>query len=572
MIYNGDVFDILKTIPDNSVDTVITDPPYGLGFMGKEWDTFDKSQFGLAGNEGANDLKVKKNFKALPRYNTAGLYDFTLRWASELLRVAKPGAILLSFGGTRTYHRIACAIEDAGWIIKDAVMWVYGSGYPKSYNIAKGINALELNGTASPKSLRVARMGEEYEPTGQEDYRKGRMFEAVKNDTAREETLTENAAIWDGWGTALKPAWEPICVAMKPIEETYSKNALKWGVAGMWIDGSKIPAPPWTKKDGEHSGCETGHMAQLAGREAGVVRSNNGGRWPANLIHDGSEEVVELFPESKGWSGVAGGNINPTNVNIGGGQINCVYNDSGSAARFFYCAKPSATEKNYGLDCYLTVKYNCDKSDYGGLLWKDVSMVVVQLLEKVTSDTAAVSFSTEEYGESIMAQCHKDSLSTTLTEINKITELKILNLLMHSLTSESTADASCETESGGSLAENVETLKKWILTTTNGCLELALGASSVALQTLLKIKDGKDWIEKTNSHPTIKPVALMRYLVRLTKTPTGGVVLDPFMGSGTTGVACLKEDREFIGIEKDEDYFKIASERLKAAELPLFVK
>ena len=136
-LYLGDCLEILDTFEENSIDTCITDPPYGLGFMGKEWDTFDKSQFGIAGNEGENDLKVKKNFKVLPRYNNgAGLYDFTLEWASQVYRVLKPGGLLLAFGGTRTYHRIACAIEDAGFEIRDTIAWVYGSGFPKSYDIS----------------------------------------------------------------------------------------------------------------------------------------------------------------------------------------------------------------------------------------------------------------------------------------------------------------------------------------------------------------------------------------------------------------------------------------------------
>ena len=139
MIIHGDATQI--PLADNSIDTCITDPPYGLGFMGKEWDTFDKSQFGIAGNEGENDLKVKKSFKALPRYNNGGdLYNFTLLWATEVYRVLKPGALLLSFGGTRTYHRMVCAIEDAGFEIRDTIAWVYGSGFPKSYDIGKGID------------------------------------------------------------------------------------------------------------------------------------------------------------------------------------------------------------------------------------------------------------------------------------------------------------------------------------------------------------------------------------------------------------------------------------------------
>ena len=128
-IKQGDCLEVLKEMPDNSVDSVITDPPYGLGFMGKAWDTFDKSQFGKKGMEGENDLKVKKNFNVLPRYNTDGLYDFVVSWATECLRVLKPGGYLLSFAGTRTQHKIACGIEDAGFEIRDMIAWVYGQGF-----------------------------------------------------------------------------------------------------------------------------------------------------------------------------------------------------------------------------------------------------------------------------------------------------------------------------------------------------------------------------------------------------------------------------------------------------------
>lgn len=133
----GDCLEVLKQLDDNSIDAVVTDPPYGLGFMGKEWDTFDKVQFGIKGNEGENDLKVKKNFNILPRYNSDGLYDFTKNWAKECLRVLKPGGYLLSFAGTRTQHKIASGIEDAGFEIRDLIMWTYGVGFPKSLNLEK---------------------------------------------------------------------------------------------------------------------------------------------------------------------------------------------------------------------------------------------------------------------------------------------------------------------------------------------------------------------------------------------------------------------------------------------------
>ena len=175
-LYNGDCLEELRKLEDNSVDSIVTDPPYGLGFMGKQWDTFDNSQFGKAGEEGENDLKVKKNFNILPRYNTDGLYDFTKDWAAECLRVLKPGGYILSFAGSRTYHKICMGIEDAGFEIRDQIMWVYGSGFPKSRNLG------------------------------------------------------------DGWGSALKPAHEPIVMARKPFKGSLTNNHNTYGTGGINID------------------------------------------------------------------------------------------------------------------------------------------------------------------------------------------------------------------------------------------------------------------------------------------------------------------------------------------------
>jgi site-specific DNA-methyltransferase (adenine-specific) len=425
-LYLGDCLDILATLDENSIDTCITDPPYGLGFMGKEWDTFDKSQFGLAGNEGENDLKVKKNFKVLPRYNNgAGLYDFTLEWASQVYRVLKPGGLLLAFGGTRTYHRLVCGIEDAGFEIRDTIGWVYGSGFPKSLDISKAIDK---------------QAGAEGEVIGKEKIdigiQSGSMHAGRESKIVEREVhapATSEAQLWNGWGTALKPAMELIVVAMKPLGGTYAENALKWGVAGYWIDGGRIGFT--SDADYQESTQKNRH---------GDFNSNNGirvptkgiyhgdnrppvnyepkdGRFPTNLIHDGSDEVLELFPQTGkstgGRIGNKGSALNMMGTNYEAGDPG--YGDSGSAARFFYCAKASRSERNAGLD-----------------------------------------------------------------------------------------------------------------------------------------------IAEQNLHPTVKPIALMRYLVRLTKTPTGGTVLDPFMGSGTTGIACALEGREFIGIEKEREYYEIAEKRI----------
>ena len=545
MILTGDCLEVLAGLPENSVDTCITDPPYELGFMGKKWDS-------------------------------SGIAFQPETWQA-VFRVLKPGAILLAFGGTRTYHRMVCAIEDAGFEIRDTIAWVYGSGFPKSYDISKGIDK-QAGATGEV-------IGKEMVDIGMQsgNMHAGRKSVIVERDITA--PSTPEARLWHGWGTALKPAFEPIVVAMKPIDGTFVNNALTWGVAGLWIDGGRVGFQDDADYQESTQKNRHGDFNSNGGIRVptkGIYHGDNRppvnyepskGRFPANLIHSGEDEVVGLFPQTKSGNlnhGHKRGDGTGNSFMGGGGVVQGNYGgDSGSAARFFYCAKSSRRERNNGLDGYLTVKYNNDKSNNGGLSWKDVSTVAVQLLRKVMSDTEALSFNIGESGESITGQCLKDSLSTILTVISKTIESKILHSLTLSLTNEYTAGANCETANGGSPAESVESLRKWILTTTNGSMELARGASNVALQMLLRTKNADAWSQATNFHSTVKPIELMRYLVRLTKTPTGGVVLDPFMGSGTTGIACVLEGREFIGIEREAEYVEIAEKRIAHYRLPM---
>jgi len=224
--------------------------------------------------------------------------------------------------------------------------------------------------------------------------------------------------------------------------------------------------------------------------------------------------------------------------------------------------KASKAERNKGLDSTLTVKYNIPKT--GGVLCEEVT-VAVQLLQKVMSEQGLVSFSIGESGESIMALCHRDSLSTILTETNRIIESKTLPLWMPSLINESTLVANSGMVNGGNPVANVGNLRKWLLTITKENLELVRGASNVALQMLLLINEKGNWQPFKNTHSTVKPLKLMCYLCRLV-TPPGGTVLDCYVGSGTTGVAAQIEGFEFIGIDKDID---IATRRIENTD-PLF--
>jgi len=404
-IIQGDCLEIMKKIPDNSIDTIITDPPYGLAFMGKDWDSFN--------TKGRNEY-----------------YEFSFNWAKEALRIAKPGATLLCFGSPRTYHRLTCAIEDAGWIIKDCIMWLYGSGFPKATDIAKQL----------AKKQGAKKQGAKKQGAGS----KGNTFPL--NKEYQDYELTPEAKQWEGWKShSLKPAYEPIVLAMKPNDGTYVENALKWGVAGLNIDGGRIPHNENTKRKAYEtkgwciSSPKSGSMDDLADK----------GRYPANIILD-EEAAQELDKQSgisksnpgvrRNKSGIFVGQGNKIS-SYGVGDIEVNYQDVGGASRFFYVAKASRAERNIG----------CEELENGKAgRWNKAG--------KWTDDTTPAK----------------------------------------------------------------------------------------------------------NNHPTIKPLRLLEYLCILTKTPTGGIILDPFAGSGTTCIAAKKVGRDFIGIEKEEEYCAIARARIAA--------
>ncbi len=366
----GDCREKLLMLPDNSVDAGISDPPYELGFMGKTWDS------------------------------TGIAYDVAM-WR-EVLRVLKPGAHLLAFGGSRTYHRLACAIEDAGFDIRDQIMWIYGSGFPKSRNLD----------------------GE-----------------------------------WEGWGTALKPAHEPIVMARKPLSGTVASNVLQHSTGALNIDACRIPGDGGLSREGEDSQnrryTEAGatNFAATPGPRGGDPM----GRWPANVIHDGSNDVVALFPRDAGAAApvrgtepsvASNGHVTGERARVTG----AFHGDVGSAARFFYCAKAGREDRDDGLD-----GVQARKQDEG-----------------------------RKAGNP-----------------------------------------------GGDNPRN------------------------------------RGVHERKNFHPTVKPLDLMRYLCRMV-TPRGGVILDHFMGSGSTGRAALIEQFQFIGIDISPEYADLARRRIQGTVPPLF--
>ena len=283
MLLKGNCLELLAEMPDNSVDSIVTDPPYELGFMGKSWD------------------------------NSGIAYNVEL-W-SQALRVLKPGGHLLAFGGSRTYHRLASAVEDAGFEIRDQIMYLYGSGFPKSHNVSKAIDKAagaerEVVGsrplTGNGKTMRSG--FHQPDGTGAGETEKQDVFEFTAPATLA-------AKQWQGWGTALKPAHEPIVVARKPLIGTVATNILTYGTGALNIDGSRVET---TEKLSIGSNNRQNALVNFGMKDNKETQEQNlQGRWPANVIHDGSEEVLEYFGEPQ---------------------------------RFFYCAKASKSERNAGLE------------------------------------------------------------------------------------------------------------------------------------------------------------------------------------------------------------------------------
>lgn len=403
-ILEGDCLSVMPTLDANSIDAVVCDPPYGLKFMGKEWD------HGVPG---------------VPFWEAAK-------------RVAKPGAYLLAFGGTRTHHRLMCAIEDAGWEIRDCLMWLYGSGFPKSHDVSKAIDKAEghwrgrANGVLSDNP---ALSGPNY----------GRADKGT--------AITPEALKWTGWGTALKPAWEPIILARKVFPGTVAANVLEHSTGALNIDGCRVGSREQEAQHRPASASGIGNGKACYGTRDGKQSTYTEGRWPANLVLD--EEAAGMLDEQSGECAPPGGvgkqasyrrDGGTVAFNTSGAQGRIYLGESGGASRFFYTAKASRSERNAGLDGF---------------------------------------------------------------------ERRVTNT---------------DTPPG-----------------TQGATNPRAGAnrSGAAL----------------NHHPTVKPLDLMQWLCRLV-TPKGGLILDPFCGSGSTGRAAVAEGFSFIGIEKSPEYAAIARARI----------
>jgi len=313
MTYNinhADIFEWAKNYQGAPFDAVLCDPPYELGFMGKSWDST-----GIAFNK---DM-----------------------WEA-VFNILKPGGHLLAFSGSRTYHRMAVAIEDAGFEIRDMIEWVYGSGFPKSLNIGKTIDKIQGNERVVTGSK------------SSDDIRGGNM---MNQETKRITTYTtKGTSPYEGYGTALKPAHEPCVLARRPIEGTVANNVLKHGTGGLNIDGSRIGhnEPVKTTNRKERSAGWNMENTGFDSTKNDTASANPTGRFPANLIHDGSDEVVGLFPDtgksSSSMRGAGGGGDKVQQLNYRADSLRGHNDNGGSAARFFYTAKASKSERNAGLE------------------------------------------------------------------------------------------------------------------------------------------------------------------------------------------------------------------------------
>jgi DNA modification methylase len=537
-LVNADCVEAMARMEPEAVDAIVCDPPYGLEFMGKEWDKFGVGKQPQIGKPDGSKFRQNRGtpsytddgnptcrnchgdkYRNGPRKCRCDHPDFgnpvasalnafqawSQQWAEQAFRVLKPGGHLLAFGGTRTYHRLACAVEDAGFELRDCIMWLYGSGFPKSMDVGKAIDraaGAEREVVGQRADGRYA-----YEFSEAASRSAGIMGEPVVQESRGVVTApaTPEAEQWQGWGTALKPAYEPVVVARKPLIGSVATNVLRYGTGGLNVDGCRVGYAgeqiDFSRQERRQQVSPDGTVSQNAFGADGLIGKelplfNAAGRWPANVVLSHTDRCVRVgerayecaegcpvkaLDDQSGDLGVSqGGRIGrkpdgwfrylPSGT-YGAGDPG--YGDEGGASRFFntfepdlevpfyYCAKAGTAEREAGLDALPTRDF------------------------------------AQSTGAQHAIECGEDEYQ-------------------------------------------------------------ALDEASNGLNVVKRRK---------NVHPTVKPLELMRHLVRLV-TPPGGTVLDPFMGSGSTGIAAVLEGMSFIGVENDTEhgYFELARARLSHAE------
>lgn len=478
-LYLGDNMQSLKKLPDNSIDSIVSDPPYALtpskgakaGFMGKLWDA------------------------EVP----------TVEFWKEVYRVLKPGGHILSFGGTRTYHRMVVNIEDAGFEIRDQIMWIYGSGFPKSHNIGKAVDKIQGNEREV--------VGEYIAPDGR--VRKGIKKDIMPNATEwdnEDRIQTKGQSEYEGWGTALKPANEPICLARKPLsEKSVAENVIKWKTGGINIDGCRVGYTNEEDKQATINAKYTTNIEDKQSSEWGTKQIGNvskeEGRFPANLIFECCcDEVIKGEKGEK-----SGANNNYGEKNGGqwgqGRQIRGAdYNDTGDI------------HTNPNCPCYML------------------------------DQQSGVSKSSKSVMGSANNGNNEGRYNWNNGDKNDFKSERGHN------------------DKGGA--------SRFFYNAKVSKAERNMGLDEFDEKIIEGRDPGQDErsvaykprpISQKNTHPTVKPVSLMTYLCRLI-TPENGIILDPFMGSGSTGIAAQLEGFRFVGMEMDEDYMKIAEARIESYE------
>lgn len=432
----GDCLDTLRSMPDASIDAVVTDPPYGLG---REPDSREVLRAWLDGDE------FKPGGRGFMGKAWDAFVPSPLVWA-ECWRVLKPGGHLLAFAGSRTYDWIVMGVRLAGFEVRDQLMWLYGSGFPKSLNVSKAID----RAAGAERRVIGSRMTGAISPNGKGEHNAVPTYGSGHARIDITAPATQAARQWDGWGTALKPAHEPIVMARKPLIGTVAHNVTTHGTGAINVDGCRVGTKDrYSYPNGAKGACFSVGVGADGSRDD-TPTMHPAGRWPANIMHDGSPEVLAGFPVT------TSGSTDPVRrSSVGGsgavdygdrtaGKCGTQYGDTGTAARFFYCGKASRAERERGLT-------------------------------------------------------HREP----------------------------------ETVTDGRKTDHDYPSHRGIT-------------------------------KRRNIHPTVKPVSVMRWLVRLV-TPPGGTVLDPYTGSGTTGIACALEGFGFVGCELSAEYAKIARARIQHA-------
>ena len=480
-VITGDCTEAMAGIEDSSVDSVVTDPPYGLEFMGKDWDGANGFRRSLNPADAGRDSVFGRASRTGPEYVSGSLYqDWCQQWAAECLRVLKPGGYLLAFGGTRTYHRLACAIEDAGFEIRDSLHWIYGSGFPKSLDVSKAIDKAagatrDVVGLAgkSGSGRTVMDAGTRSGDLAGEYY-----------DTA---PATDGAKAWQGWGTALKPAHEPIIVARKPLsEKTVAGNVLAYGTGGINVDGCRVAAsgrPHIISKSEDSTGILGNGL-----NGSSCAGTFNEGRWPPNILLTHSPDCVATGSKRvKGSTGKSGGT--PDGKGVYGARF-----PRGNMRDVGY-ADPDGTESVEAWDCAddcPVAEIDRQSGSFAG-----VAGGMRQIKGKVTF----------RVGEPINDKQFERGVA----------------------------------DYGGA---------------SRFYPRFHYAAKAP--------KRERPVVDGIKAHPTVKPVSVMQWLVRLV-TPPGGTVLDPFAGTGTTAMACELEGFDCLLIERDDDYVRLINERMKVA-------